>query len=68
MNNIISEVPREEKESIIEHIMVENEIDKALSCITFRATRQIRKLIDSVANSKIRLVRTIAGKIHVLRK
>ena len=53
MNNIISKVPEEEKESIIEHIMVENEIDKALKLHnTSRATRQIKKLIDSVTNSK----------------
>lgn len=53
MNNIISNVPEEEKESIIELIMVENEIDKALKSHNIsRAIRQIRKIIDSVTNSK----------------
>lgn len=43
----------EEKDTIIEHIMVENEIDKALKAHNIlRATRQLKKLIDTIANEK----------------
>ena len=53
MNNTIDNAPEEEKESIIEHIMVENEIDKALkSHNILRATRLIKKLIDGATNCK----------------
>lgn len=53
MNNTIANAPEEEKDSIIEHIMVENEIDKALkSHNILRATRQIKKLIDGATNCK----------------
>lgn len=53
MNATIAEVPDEEKDSIIEHIMIENEIDKALkSHNLLRATRQLQKLIDSATDNK----------------
>lgn len=53
MNNTIDNAPEEEKESIIEHIMMENEIDKALkSHNILRATRLIKKLIDGATNCK----------------
>ena len=53
MNNTIDNAPEEEKESIIEHIMVENEIDKALkSHNILRATRLIKRLIDGATNCK----------------
>lgn len=53
MNATITEIPDEERDSIIEYIMVENEVDKALkSHNLLRATRQLQKLIDSVADNK----------------
>lgn len=53
MNKNISNTSREEKESIIDQIMVENEVDKALKAKdNLRATRQIKKLIDNATNDK----------------
>lgn len=53
MNNTIANAPKEDKESIIEHIMIENELDKALkSHNLLRAKRQLNKLIDRATDSK----------------
>lgn len=53
MNNLIADAPAEEKDSIIDHIMVENEIDEALRGNNIlRAKRKIQKLIDCATNNK----------------
>ena len=52
MNKIIPNTYSEEKESIIDQIMDENEVDKALKSMdNLRATRQIKKLIDNATNN-----------------